>query len=909
MKRFLACLSCMALLLAAGCHPDPILKVSPESLSFSQDGGSQTVKVTANYPWTASATGVGISVSPGSGEGDATVTITAAAASSTSETSGSVTFRSEGLTATVDVKQEAKSAIIIGDTAKIPFEGGTFRVDIQYNTEYTVEIEKSAQSWIAFNGTRALSSGKLEFTFAANNSLDPRTGVVTIKDKSGVAEDVTVTFSQEGLTAEMKIRQVLTDFYYAMDGPNWVSEKQKGWCTDAPLSSWEGVEYKYGKLQLRLIDFGLKGELPESLGELGSLIYTLTIDSEPDVTGTLPSSFSQFDHLESLHIVRTSMTSLRDVFDGMDALRTIILQHNSEMEGPLPESLGNCKNLNRVVINNNGLSGPIPSSWGNIVEAISELRFNYLNGKIPQAFLEKENSNELLYKILDQKGEGFDISDIEIPYYLYDLPGSTVIKNIDGTTFTFDDVIKKNRYTVYLVWASWCTFSRELMPEVVDYYGKYRQDGLEIIATSQIGGVDENGVGHFLSDFEAYKDEIIEKGYDQWYNFYWTDYVTSSHLTTTPNAEVYDQNGNIVYSSMLKYPDPVRNRFGKIASADLIPFLETLFGPAETPDEYTSTDYSRDGEVMTLQTATVGNGIDIVFMGDAYTDKDMGEGGLYETVMRQAMEEFFAIEPYRTFRNRFNVYAVKVVSPNGRIGSGYSTALGTYFGTGTAVGGNDDKCFEYALKVPGITSRDNLLVNVLLNTRRHAGIADLYEQDQSSVTRTSTYGNNPEFLGSTLRHEAGGHGFAFLADEYSQYVETATADQIAYYNEVYDKYGWFSNVDFTNDPSKIRWNAFLSDSRYKDEVGIFEGGALYRYGAWRPSLNSMMNENEEYFNAPSRWAIYQQIMKRSGEECTFEKFLEYDAVNRNAPSAQMSVKPPLKAAARQPGAPPVIIRK
>lgn len=101
----------------------------------------------------------------------------------------------------------------------------------------------------------------------------------------------------------------------------------------------------------------------------------------------------------------------------------------------------------------------------------------------------------------------------------------------------------------------------------------------------------------------------------------------------------------------------------------------------------------------------------------------------------------------------------------------------------------------------------------------------------------------------------------------------------------FEKYGWYANVDFTSDPEKVHWSAFLSDDRYKDEVGIFEGGALYSKGVWRPTQNSMMNEDAEYFNAPSRWAIYQRIMKLSGEECSFEKFLEYDKVNRGAAKA------------------------
>ncbi|MBR7026302.1 MAG: BACON domain-containing protein, partial [Bacteroidales bacterium] len=135
-------------------------------------------------------------MSPSSGEGDATVTITVAGASSTDETSGTVSFRSEGLSASVSVKQDAKSAIVVGDVARIPAEGGTFKVDIQYNTEYTVEIEKSAQSWITFNGTKAMQSGKLEFTFAANDG-EERSGKVTVTDKTGKVAPLTITFTQD----------------------------------------------------------------------------------------------------------------------------------------------------------------------------------------------------------------------------------------------------------------------------------------------------------------------------------------------------------------------------------------------------------------------------------------------------------------------------------------------------------------------------------------------------------------------------------------------------------------------------------------------------------------------------------------------------------------------------------------
>lgn len=524
-----------------------------------------------------------------------------------------------------------------------------------------------------------------------------------------------------------------------------------------------------------------------------------------------------------------------------------------------------------------------------------------MTGKIPQAFLELDDYQKGLQYLLWQKpGYGFDISEIDIQGY--QCWPDREIEDLDGNRFSFEDVIGKNRYTVYISWAPWCPFSKELMPQLRDYYNLYRQDGLEVLATVML-----TDTGGIWQDNEAQREEILAKGYDHWYNFSWWDVSHgSSYFPETPTAEVYDSDGYILFSSFATYPDPVRNRFSKTVSTDLIPFLESLLGPAEVPDSYESTDYSRDGEVLTLQTATVGKGINIVFLGDGYTDKDMGPGGLYETVMNQAMEEFFAIEPYRTFRNRFNVYAVKAVSKNGHIGGEYETAFGSYFGSGSAMGGDDERCYEYALRVPGITDRNNLLVNVLVNARRHGGIAGLYQATQSSVTYVSTNGNDPELFGPTLRHEAGGHGFAFLADEYVQYSGTAPAGHIAHYNDLYDMYGWYANVDFTNDPAKIRWSAFLADERYAGQVGVFEGGALYEKGAYRPSENGMMNQNFEYHNAPSRWAIYQQIMKRSGESYTFNKFLEYDVVNRTAGTQAPAKKSAKATTVFEPTAPPVV---
>lgn len=716
--------------------------------------------------------------------------------------------------------------------------------------------------------------------------------------KAGHIKDLNFTFDER----DSRVRETLMAFFNAMDGPNWIHKDY--WGTDVDWEDWEGVTFEKttGKIGLTFAGVGLKGEIPDCIGDFGDMLYSFQVINETDLTGTFPASFAKLTSLEHLTIATTSMTSLRDVFANMKSLRHVQVFNNEMMAGPMPLTIGDSPVLENLFVNSNRLTGELQASWARLGVGHFAFTNNCLTGKIPQTFLELDNYQKGLQNLLWQKtGYGFDISEIDIQGYQCWPSGE--IEDLDGNRFSFQDVIGKNKYTVYISWAPWCPYSKELMPQLRDYYNKYNQDGLEVIATVML-----TSTGGIWKDNEAQQEEILAKGYDQWYNFSWWDASHGSeYMPATPTAEVYDADGYILFSSFSTLPDPVRNRFGKVASADLIPFLESLLGPAEEPDLYESTDYSKDGEVLTLQKATAGNGINIVFMGDGYTDRDMGDGGLYETLMNQAMEEFFAIEPYKTFRNRFNVYAVKVVSKNGRVGEGYTTALSSYFGYGSNMGGNDDLCYEYALKVPGISDRNNLLVSVLVNARRHGGTTYMYGSTQSSVAYTSSFGNDRDLYGPVLRHESGGHGFAFLADEYVQYSGAAPANHVAKYNEMYDKYGWYGNVDFTSDPSKIRWSTFLADQRYAGEVGVFEGGALYEKGAYRPSMNSMMNENFEYHNAPSRWIIYQQIMKRSGESYNFNTFIEYDAVNRAAGAHAPAKKSPKDATRFEPTAPPVIL--
>lgn len=89
--------------------------------------------------------------------------------------------------------------------------------------------------------------------------------------------------------------------------------------------------------------------------------------------------------------------------------------------------------------------------------------------------------------------------------------------------------------------------------------------------------------------------------------------------------------------------------------------------------DYYSSDYTKDKTVKVLQKATVGKGINIVLLGDGYSDRLIADGS-YDEDMNKAMNAIFKDEPYATFRDYFNVYQVYAVSENELTGES-NTAL------------------------------------------------------------------------------------------------------------------------------------------------------------------------------------------------------------------------------------------
>lgn len=340
------------------------------------------------------------------------------------------------------------------------------------------------------------------------------------------------------------------------------------------------------------------------------------------------------------------------------------------------------------------------------------------------------------------------------------------------------------------------------------------------------------------------------------------------------------------------------------------------FDPTHTETIYASTDYSTDGMTVTLHTAKIGAGIDVFIVGDGYTDRLIADK-TYDSHMRKAMNAFFSEEPFLSFKDYFNVYYVVAVSENEVYSPYSSTVFNCNFGYGTQVGGNNIKVKDYAYKTNMVKSDENLYI-IVINSPTYAGTTYMnypYDSFDFGCGESFAYcpaGESDIMFEEIIIHEAGGHGFAKLADEYYYGGTMDEGEKMNVYEYRFDN-GWWKNIDFTPEPDRIKWSEFLHDSRYDEQhLGIFEGACTYEYGVYRPTDVSIMRYNTGGFNAPSRQAIYQRIHKLAyGDEWVYdhEKFVTWDMRSYN-PEAVDRRKLQLQRLSEidyRPLAPPVII--
>ena len=284
---------------------------------------------------------------------------------------------------------------------------------------------------------------------------------------------------------------------------------------------------------------------------------------------------------------------------------------------------------------------------------------------------------------------------------------------------------------------------------------------------------------------------------------------------------------------------------------------------------------------LTLQKATKGKngGINIVLLGDGYDAKSIADGSYLKT-MKQEMEYFFGLEPYTTYRDYFNVYTAFPLSTESGVGTVNTiryNRFNTTFTGGVAMKADYDEIFAYALNAPTVTKANlnQTLIIMVPNTTEYGGVTQMWPSGAAIAFCPLSIYDYPHDSRGVLQHEAGGHGFGKLGDEYI-YFNTFIPDMIAQGINDAKSIGWYDNISITGKMHNVTWSHLIFDPRYSDLVDIYEGGYMHSRGVFRSEQNSCMNNNIPYYSTISRESIVKRIKRYAGETYSFEDFVKND---------------------------------
>ncbi|WP_214417239.1 M64 family metallopeptidase [Sphaerisporangium fuscum] len=270
---------------------------------------------------------------------------------------------------------------------------------------------------------------------------------------------------------------------------------------------------------------------------------------------------------------------------------------------------------------------------------------------------------------------------------------------------------------------------------------------------------------------------------------------------------------------------------------------------AQRPQPPTAFTAPPPADVVALQhTGPSDQRFDLVFVGDGYTATQLATFHAHAAAQWALMT---SVEPFRTYKDSFNVWMVDVVSPQSGVdndptqGVTKNTALGMGFWCGDLerlLCVNESAALAYAANAPQADQ-----VVALANSTKYGGAG--------GRVATASGGNNQS--GWIAVHELG-HSMGGLADEY---------------DTPYGRYTWAEpsapNISVYNAAQlagmRRKWYQYLGrPTPDGGVVGAYEGAGYYRYGLYRPSQDSLMRTLGKPFNTIGLNAMIAAIRARTG---------------------------------------------
>jgi hypothetical protein len=256
-------------------------------------------------------------------------------------------------------------------------------------------------------------------------------------------------------------------------------------------------------------------------------------------------------------------------------------------------------------------------------------------------------------------------------------------------------------------------------------------------------------------------------------------------------------------------------------------------------------------------TGPVAQRFNLVILGDGYTAAEQPK--FFADVERH-VETLWSLEPFKSYRSYFNVYAVSIASPEsgvdcdpGLASPKKDTPLNMGFWGSCDAGSvqrlltvDDAAAQRYADLVPG-TTRANRQILALGNSETYGGAGGTYA--------TASGGNALSALISP--HELG-HSLGGLDDEYDYYARAVPGGAYEGGEPASIHHTLLTEQQMRDQHAKW-WRWLGEPSESGGTIGRAEGGLYTQTGVWRPSAHSMMKTLGYAFDQVGRERMTQRI--------------------------------------------------
>lgn len=360
------------------------------------------------------------------------------------------------------------------------------------------------------------------------------------------------------------------------------------------------------------------------------------------------------------------------------------------------------------------------------------------------------------------------------------------------------------------------------------------------------------------------------------------------------------------------------------------------FGTIDLGDQLVTQE--DDVEVTKYMARTKGNKpVDLCIISEGFTQAELPQ---FQTLAQGAVDYLFGTEPFKSYKDYFNVYFLSVASNESGAsvtdGSGtILTSRDTYFKARWGetnfndMTADDDKVYSFVSHwcpeiADGTLKIQDVPILMLINDSRYAGrtrsAADgrgyslvPYARDENGNVKTLMWNypqqipkidtplTDPNLANSSwmmltnaiqqeiggysygdwrnvVVHELGGHCFARFGDEYWRTYNYADFAMASH--SWADPFGLNIATDYGN----VAWKSDLLDRKetleaqdpHYGRIGRFQGGDDYMFGRWRAERVSCMTDNRRYFSAWQRILIVKRILEKAGETFSLNAFFAAD---------------------------------